>query len=283
MKYLILIIPFFLYNSLFAQKVDTTTVNFKGNKFYHITNDTNTRVLVFLHGGIKNPAFKDTSQLHKIDFLLEGNELFLDKALKNGFDLLIPQTNDSLNWLTNYNYCFQSFSSFFSTTKKYSKKYISGFSDGGTGSYKIFYKNSQYFDGLAVFNGYPLHENFYKKVDYTKGNNKKVVFFSTTKDKVIPYEFLLTEYCKQKKSNPNTFLYIKKGRHTFLEYDLEAINFCFDVLTARATNKKTEPIHGLVVNDEVLDFYVYRKKLLRKFRYGREYYKENQNQKKIYN
>ena len=69
--------------------------------------------------------------------------------IKSGFDIFIPIKNDSLNWIDNYEYCFEKFKLFVDSCKKvYSEIYISGFSDGGTGSYRIFYNHPDYFKGL---------------------------------------------------------------------------------------------------------------------------------------
>lgn len=265
---------------LYSKGADTTLVHYQGNKFYHITVHTHTNVLIFLHGGVNNPKFHDTSQISGLNFLLEENNLFIRDALMNGFDVLIPITNDSLNWLTNHSYCFQYLSSFLDKSKKYANKYISGFSDGGIGSYKIFYDNTQYFDGLLVFNGYPQHQNFYQHVDYKKVTNKKILFFSTLRDKVIPYEFLLTEYIKQKEYNANTFLYVVKGGHSFAAYDSIAINNCFKILTSTISNSKHDKTHGFLVNDQLVEFYLYRKVITRKYNYGMDTYQENLKQRK---
>jgi hypothetical protein len=283
MKYLIL--PYLLIFCLtsYAQDVDTSIVNYNGNKFYHLKVDTNTNILIFLHGGVNNPKFQDTSQVQKLNFLLEDNNLMISSALANGFNLLIPITNDSLNWLTNHNYCFKSISSYIDTFRKYSKKYISGFSDGGTGSYKIFYDNIQYFDGLAVFNGYPQHQNFYLNVNYKNTIDKKILFFSTLQDNVIPYEFLLTEYSKQKVYNTNTFLYIKTGAHTFADYDQKAINTCFNILTSKIKNSNNEAVHGFLESDKLIELYVFRKMIVKRYNYGIDFYEENRKQRKKYN
>src|SRR5690606_15434799 len=135
------------------------------------------------------------------------------------FDLIIPITNDSLNWLNHPQESFIILKEYIkSLGKKYDEIYISGFSDGGTGSYKIFYKNPEHFDGLIIFNGYPQHSNHFKNVNYTSIENKKVIFMSTLKDKIIPYEFLLSEYCAQKKENADTYFYLAKGGHSFRNY-----------------------------------------------------------------
>lgn len=217
MKNIFLILSILIVNTSFSQTIDTTLIKFSGNELFHIKSDTNSKVLIFLHGGVKNPLFDDTSRMFELYFLLEGNNYLIPLVLNNGYDLIIPVTNDSMNWLTNHKYCYETLINYILSSKTYDNKFISGFSDGGTGSFKIFYDYPSSFDGLVVFNGYPQHENFYQKVNYERISSKRIAFFSTYKDKRIPYEFLLTEYCKQKKTNANTFFYVKNGGHSFDE------------------------------------------------------------------
>src|SRR5690606_23644255 len=103
----------------------------------------------------------------------------------------------------------------------------------GTGSFKIFYNNPEYFNGLVVFNGYPQHANFYKNADYSSVNHQKVVFFGTFKDKRIPYEFMLTEYCKQKSENADTYFYLANGNHSFNSYKKQDLNELFGILNGQ--------------------------------------------------
>ena len=165
MKYTFLFFTLLFCSLSLSQVIDTTTVNYRGTQFYYIKCDTNTSVLTFLHGGVSNPIFNDTSKTLELKLLLEGNTSFVSSALKNGFDLVIPVTNDSMNWLTNHQYCHAILNSFIDSVKTYRTNYISGFSDGGSGSYKIFYDYSDCFDGLVVFNGYPQRKNFLKSVN----------------------------------------------------------------------------------------------------------------------
>lgn len=283
MKNIFLVLSILLIGrTSFSQSIDTLNIKFKGNDLYHIKNDTNSKVLIFLHGGVKNPMFDDSSKVFELDLLLEGNKYLIPLVLENGYDLVIPVTNDSMNWLTNHKYCYETLLEYIDSSKTYDTRFISGFSDGGTGSFKIFYDNPDSFDGLAVFNGYPQHENFYLKVNYEQISNKRIVFFSTYKDERIPYEFLLTEYCKQKKTNANTFIYLKDGGHSFNEYDKEEINLFIRIINSKISNAQNEPIHAYIEADEVKEFYPFRKKIWKKYGYGQEYYLINKEQAKQY-
>jgi len=277
MRLTTLFIICFISLNVFSQKIESVN----GNSFYLISENSNEKTIIFLHGGVNNPYFEQPADKISIDYLVENNQEFLTQASTNGFNIIIPITNDSLNWLENPNQTFIELKKMVAKSSLDSQKiFISGFSDGGTGSFKIFYQNPDYFEGLIVFNGYPQHKNFYKTVDYEKVENKKVLFFSTYKDKVIPYEFLLTEYCLQKKSNPNTFIYLSSGDHSFTNYTKEDIDILFDILSGKNQNKSTEPIQGFIENDTLITLYPFRKKIVRKFGFGKETYQENRRQQK---
>jgi len=282
MKVLLTII-FLLYGFYaIGQKADTSMVKADGNAFYLVQQSGNTGIIIFLHGGVDNPYFSDPMNFPGLDYLLEGNTNFIATALENHFDVLIPVVNDSLNWLTNPEYCFQAFKKQLDVNPKYNRRFMTGFSDGGTGSYKIFYTHQKYFHGLMVFNGYPQHENFNQTVQYKLIDNKKIVFSSTENDKVVPYEFGLTEYCKQKIYNPDTYIYVAKGGHTFQDYTREDLNVLFDVIKLTPDNLETQVVHGFVTHDKLIAFYPFRDKIFSKYQYEKEIYEENKQQRKLY-
>ncbi len=279
MKNLITIFSFLFF--IQGLSIDTTRIRFQGNHFIYITKNQNSKVLFFLHGGVSNPYFKANSANAEMGFLLENNKEFVNASISNGFDLIIPVTNNNLNWISNPGYCFKAFESFLdSLNRPYSEKIISGFSDGGTGSFKIFYTNQNYFDGLVVFNGYPHHKNYAKTVDYSKSATKKVVFFGAKNDLTTPYEFMLTEYCKQKVVNPNTYLYVIDGNHSFSHYVKHDFEVLFDILTSKHDNQKKEAIHGYIRHDELISFYKFRKSIMRKYAFGQKIYEINKTQQK---
>ncbi len=279
-KKTILFILFFASQLCYSQ-INTNSIEFKNNHFYLLNKIGNEKLIIFLHGGVRNPYFKENNSNITLDYLFENNRMFTTIAHENKFDILIPITNDSLNWVDNYEYCFFIFKKYIETlTKKYNEIYISGFSDGGTGSFKIFYSHPNDFNGLIVFNGYPNHKNFNTKINHSEITNKKILFCSTKNDHRIPYEFLLSEYYHQKKYNPNTFIKITKGKHTFRSYDKENLRLIFEIIVD-AENKKTEQLQGLIINDKLVEFYTFRKKIIRKYNFGKEIYNENKRQKKV--
>lgn len=267
---------------LSAQSFLSPLVQFLNHSFYSISNESSNQLLIFLHGGVSNPAFVKGEPTPTTEFLLESNKHFIDSATRNGFDLLIPIKDDSLNWLSNYEYCHHIFSAYVDSVKTYSAVYLSGFSDGGTGSYRIFYRHPAKYAGLIVFNGYPQHQNHNLNVNYAQIKNQKILFISTFNDDVIPYEFLLSEYAKQKASNPDTYIYITKGEHSFAAYDDSNFHEIFDMLNQISDNSQTEPLHGYVRQDSLIEFYPFRKKVFRKYGYGKNTMQLNNQQKAIY-
>lgn len=257
-------------------------IEFNNHKFHFVKNQSSEKLLIFLHGGVNNPAFSTNLPTPTLHFLLEGNERFIDSATSHGFDVLLPVKDDSLNWLTNYSYCHSVFEDFINSKGHYAEVYISGFSDGGTGSYRIFYEHPTNYAGLIVFNGYPQHQNHNLNVNYTQVKNQKILFISTFNDDVIPYEFLLSEYTKQKASNPDTYLYIAKGEHSFAAYDDSNFHEIFDMLNQISDNSQTEPLHGYVRQDSLIEFYPFRRKIFRKYGYGKKTMQLNNQQKAIY-
>lgn len=269
-----------------SQSYDVGKSMIESHTFFELRKDDNKSLLVFLHGGVNNPVFADAQDEIDLDFLIEENQDFLSQAADNGFDIMAPITNDSLNWLSQPDESFSILQRLIrGLPKKYERIYIGGFSDGGSGSYKIFYAHPDYFDGLVVFNGYPQHSNYYRHVDYSKISDKIIVFYGTKDDQVMPYEFMLTEYCHQKKSNANTFLFVRSGDHSLAAYSKDDMVQLFDILTGEVKNEKVEPspFHGLIKMDERIEFYSFRKKITRLYNYGKDTFLENKLQAKKWN
>lgn len=255
---------------------------FEHHYFFNLSASTYNKLIIFLHGGVSNPYFKQHVGNISANYLVENNKQFIDMASQHHFDLIMPIVNDSLNWLTQPQKAFIIIDKYLqSIGKKYDEIYISGFSDGGTGSYKIFYMHPDYFKGLIVFNGYPQHAIFYKKVDYTAVKHKTIIFLSSKEDKTIPYEFLLTEYHTQKLINANTYFYLAEGGHRFSNFHHEYLVNVFMILNHQVNNTMVEPHHGFVKNDVMITHYPFRKKIVRKYNFGRVTYEENQRQLKM--
>jgi len=258
-----------------------TLVSFQGSQLYLTQIDSNKKLIIFLHGGVTNPYFNQSADKITPDFLLENNRDFASLAIKNGYDVIMPITNPKINWVDYYEETYSFLTSYIkSIGKSYHEIYITGFSDGGTGSYKIFYMHPEYFTGLIVFNGYPQHANFYKRVNYNRITDKRILFFGTNDDQTIPYEFLLTEYCHQKSTNPNTFFYLAKGDHSFGSYLNSDLQLAFEILQGKNSNKDTIPLQGFIRNDQLITLYPFRKKIVRLYNFGQDIFEENKKQLK---
>lgn len=270
----------FVFTSLTILGQDLININ--GNKYYILNSDKideSENVVFFLHGGLKNPIFK-SSEFISLDYLIENNYNFLEFVKGLNAVVVLPIVNDSLNWLHRSAYCHYAFLHINQTLGN-KKVTISGFSDGGTGAYRIFYSFPQYYEGLVVFNGYPQLQSFNRKIDYSAIDNKKIFFLSSYRDKVIPYEFLLTEYVNQKKHNSETFFKVVKGAHSFRIYgldDLKLIEYVFKKDKDEYLN--SDIIHGLIINNKLKEFYKFRRRITRRFAFGLEYFNENKRQRK---
>jgi len=263
--------------------IDTSVITFKQHRFYKISNASDTKLLIFLHGGVSHPNFSNPSSQVDMDFLLESNTIFIQSFLNDGYSVLLPIKDDSLNWLENHNYSFSILDTMTKLYfKTYKETYLSGFSDGGTGAYKIFYSHYASYNGLIMFNAYPQHKNFNKSVHYDSVRNKKIIFMSTNNDKVIPYEFALTEYANQKIYNSNTFIYVSIGEHWFKRYDSSDFKIVLDVLSGQNTCNSKLAIHGYIYQDSLKEFYEYRKRIYKKYRYAEGIYKVNMYQSRQY-
>ncbi|QNR25173.1 hypothetical protein [Croceimicrobium hydrocarbonivorans] len=282
MRTSLLILSFLLsYNSFGQNQLKPELKTIGNNSFFEISNDSNSKLLVFLHGGLNNPYFRRSADSIDFDYLIEANTEFVNQSVINGFDLIVAISKDSLNWLQNPKTSLKILKEILNQSGKENREiYIAGFSDGGTGSFKMFYSDPDYFAGLIVFNGYPQHKNFNKTVNYQSIENKKILFFSTYKDKVIPYEFLIDAYCAQKKSNSNTFIYLASGDHSFSSYDRDDLKEVFEILLDQNSNTEKIPIQGFIKNDKVITLYPFRKKILRQFGFGKELYEANRKQEK---
>jgi hypothetical protein len=104
MKILTLVFWLFATLKVFSFEIDTNLFVFEGHYFYQITSMKNSKLIIFLHGGVKKPVFQNHQKIPSLKYLLEGNDQFVETCLSTGFDLLIPITDDSLNWLTNHRY-----------------------------------------------------------------------------------------------------------------------------------------------------------------------------------
>ena len=223
-----------------------------------------------MHGATRqfNNMTEAENEKVPLSTLLENNEEIIPLFNNEGYDVICPIAYNQYNWLEDGGKTF--ISALMKEYKSnYEEIYISGFSDGGTGAYRFFYSDINLYHGAIIFNGYPQLNNFHRKVDYKTAQNKKIVFVSQKSDKIIPYEFLLTEYRRQKMVNKQTYFLLKSGQHEFGTYTKEDLTACLSLLK-QEQKKSTSvdsstilvypPIDGLIINDQISEVYEFRKK-----------------------
>ncbi|MFT7230242.1 MAG: hypothetical protein ACI9GO_000706 [Bacteroidia bacterium] len=244
----------------------------KGELFdYFKVENENPRIMVFLHGSVAYYAQNQQDQEITISQLLEGNEDFLEAFMD--YTIIIPIAHEGFNWLKDS----AVLKLFKGIPELESRKInvICGFSDGGTGAYRMFYEETDKIESLIVFNGYPQHNNYNKKVDYSIGRgNRGVIFCSTYKDKIVPYEFLLLEYKKIRSTQPFTYMYITEGRHVFSAYDLADFKAVKELKSAslKMVRQKTSYLlDGLIANDSIYQAYYFRRRIGKKYGVKKEF------------
>lgn len=261
--------------------------------YYHLlkTKESHERLLIFLHGSVAAYKEKTESILVGTEELLEGNAALVPFFNARGYDILIPVAFGEFNWLDpkGTQVIEQIFREYGNT---YKEIYIAGFSDGGTGAYRYFYSQPDRYRGLIVFNGYPQLQNFYRKVDYKNNTTKPVIFHSQYQDKVVPYEFLLTEYRRQKMCNPHCYFRINEGRHEFIRYSEADFALCETLLRQVLPEKKNSPDSlwiypapdAYMYGDSIVEIYSFRTKTAKQYGMKKEEYQVEQvkNTQRIY-
>ena len=260
-KYLFVLMLLFFVHCANAQTEKGASIE-KGPSFdyFKISADADgNKLIIFLHGSVKYFLNTNISEV-RLNELLEGNKDFCTTF--SDYDIIVPFVNRNFNWLDSN--CVGMIEEQILTGNRYDTVILAGFSDGGTGVYKMFYKRPELFDGLAIFNGYPQHRWASKAVDYAKVNGKVVLFFSSNRDKVIPYEFLLAEYRKQAIYNANTIFKLTEGGHQFAVYgtkDFNLINTSINQSSSTDREALYAPIDGLMIGDTLLEVYEFRNRI----------------------
>jgi hypothetical protein len=221
-------------HSLCSRADTIREIHISGTKlYYHYfqTDSTAKGLVFFLHGSAAAFKGKDNSEPVALEVLLEGNKDLVPSLQKKGYDVVVPICHNEYNWLEPMGKVFMdTLTHLFKN--EYPTIFLAGFSDGGTGAYRYFYSNTNAYHGLIVFNGYPQLGNFNKSVDYKNCRSKGVCFVSQKSDKIVPYEFLLVEYRRQKMWNDRTHFLLEEGRHEFVQYRQTDFEKCFALLEA---------------------------------------------------
>ena len=272
-KITLFLLCFFIYSdAAFSQDVDSIFIE-KTKLYFHIARaKANQSLVIHLHGAVSQFKNLEKNKISNLDSLLENNSDFIHEFTKAGFDVLVPQAFNEFNWLEEKGKIYVE-----KLIEKYGQRYnsifISGFSDGGTGAYRIFYQNPEKFTGVIMFNAYPQLQYFNKTIDYKKITNKKVIYFTQKNDHLIPYEFPLLEYRRQKIVNSETYFYIKDGKHEFYKYTKNDFLACIKNLQNPILPKENKegffwiypPIDGLIIDDKIVELYTFQKAVAKKF------------------
>jgi hypothetical protein len=272
-----ILLVFIMFTIVLAPEVKAAEIGFvnleKTKLYYHYTRTAKPKGLViFLHSSVKAYQGMIKSRPIGMDTLLEHNRSFIQSFTASGYDIVMPVCFNEYNWLEPSGAHFvDTLTKMFATG--YSSIIISGFSDGGTGAYRIFYKNASGYSALLVFNGYPQLGNFYKTVDYKCVSSQKVIFVSQRSDKVVPYEFLLTEYRRQKLVRNASYFMLTEGKHEFRTYTAETFEKCAVMLELQTGKYENTPdstwfypaVDGLVINNEIIELYKFRSSIARKY------------------
>lgn len=155
--------------------------------------------------------------------------------------------------------------------------------DGANGAYKYFYSHSNTLKGLLLFNGFPQYQNFYKTVDYKLVKAHKIIFVSQENDKVVPYEFLLTEYRRQKLVNNCTYFMLLKGKHEFVKYLASDFEKCISLLDSNYFTNETvsdsmwiyPAVDAFMINKNILAYYGFKSSIARSFGMKKAEYNTN--------
>ncbi len=259
---------FIFLTSLRADEIKTIQISGTTLYYHYLKSDSAHGLVFFLHGSAE--AFKGKALNAPVEtvVLTEGNEEFISVWKNQGYDVIMPICYNEFNWLEPRGKFFvDTLTKMYSVA--YSSIYLTGFSDGGTGAYRYFYNNMDAYDGVIIFNGYPQLNNFNNTVDYKNCTSKKVLFVSQKSDKVVPYEFLLVEYRRQKMVNEQTYFWLREGKHQFVKYTKADFENCIALLE-RPTSARTEdrvstwvypPLDGFLVGDSLREMYTFRAKI----------------------
>lgn len=265
-----------LFKVIFAFPYETKQISFDNEQlFYHIINadaKRQNKILVFLHGSVILYHDLVTPKKVPLDSLLEMNSDFEKEITDAGYACIVPIAKGEYNWLNPKGEIFLD-EILKQEALKSTDVFLSGFSDGATGSYRYFYNNPQKYKGLLLFNAYPQLDYFSSKVDYKKVRNKKVIFVSQDSDKRIPYEFSLLEYRRQKLVNKETYFVLREGKHEFQKYTNEDFKLLIRLLERpMETISETDEfmrifpaIDGLIIDNVLMEAYPFRKSIGKKF------------------
>lgn len=274
MRYILLFALVLCLQNSFATTIDTLTIN-NTQLIYHYKKaelPTN-KLIIHMHGGVSQFKGKTAPVTTTTLSLVEGNEAFLNSAIAMQYDIILPVAYNEYNWLEPGGEQFID-----AILKKhkgqYQKIFLSGFSDGATGAFRFFYNHPEKYNGALIFNGYPQLKNYHKGIDHSSITDKNLVYLSTDKDKIIPYEFLLIEFRRQMILNEHTYFILRAGGHSFTAYNREDILLCLELLDKEqsADQEVYPPFDGLIIDNKLVELYPFRKKNGKAYNMNKEEY-----------
>lgn len=214
--------------------------------------------VIFLHGSVKFFITKSTDDITLND-LIESNKYILP-VLKD-YDLILPVANQHFNWL-NKEQSEKINQSLRTICGSESNVCIAGFSDGGSGAFKLIHSSGNFYQKAVLFNAYPQHGWFTRNLQFN--SNTSITFVAGKQDKTVPYEFPLIEYLKLKCINPSTRFIMTDNAHSFETYDSAFLNSVFCASTPDLDQSKA-PFPGLIINENLIELYPFRASVIRKY------------------
>jgi hypothetical protein len=284
----IIIALFFCLGSSFVHAGDIRKIEINNTPlYYHFCQGSSpaAKLVIFLHGAVAAYQGQTESTPKEIPLLLESNPDFINTLTENGYDVVLPIAYNEYNWLVPQGGQF--LDSLLKTYQQsYTTIYLAGFSDGATGAYKYFYSHPGQLNGLWMFNGFPQHQNFNKKVDPFQFTDYQIIYVSQENDKVIPYEFLMTEYKRQKMLNKASYFILLEGKHEFTTYTRSDFEKCLNLLKTQVDKKEMlsdsiwiyPPVDGFLVDNSLLEIYTVRNSIARNFGMDKDVLATNQSE-----
>lgn len=269
MKQIIIFITMSWFNYFYAE-----VIYFNNHKFFYQNGESN-EILFFLHGGVKNPDVLNGDM--DIEQLVGSVELFnLIKEKK--WSVVVPVADKKLNWIENTSYCFDVFSEFLQSNNisSYSDITFVGHSDGATAGFSFWTMDiSNLFKKYILISGYPQLK--YESIIKVQNSNQPIIFVGCRKDKQIPFEFQIDAFTDCVKWGYRCGLLLFEGGHDLNSMSL--LNY-YQIFEDKGTEY---PIHGRVLDNQILEFYSYRRRISRKYNFVLKYIDYNVFQRKQIN
>lgn len=214
----------------------------KTSYFVHLPENYNPQkkypVLLFLHGAVRHTSFSDFQTKSNLKY---WNRFYTKYADKNNVILIFPSANKEYNWMTS-NKGFFMVPTIVRQIKKAiniddNKIFISGHSNGATGSFSYLMKDPSLFAGFYGFNTHPRVFTGGTFIENMK--NRSFINFSTDQDYYYPPQAndSISNLCKKIGVDYQDYRY-NGFPHWFPEFDESepAYKIIFNDLNTRVRN-----------------------------------------------